>query len=378
MRAAARSPARRISRTSDLRLLVFELRLHQLRVAEDRGEEVVEVVRDTAREAADPLHFPRLDELLFESGLLGRGVAQIAGGPLGRDARVDLRARDREERAAHDESRHEEKGDAVRAGAGVESVDGRHGQGPRGACHLERGSPLEARRLRARAVGAGTVKESFRVRLRSREDLVTDAGLFFTLEDRVQEVVGAEGAVHDPFQGGAAVAHGLGRHAAAIAGQVNDETRLLAPDVVDQRDPARRGREAGVPGALHRAPSNGLAEHVVADGDPVPVVVRLEVDHGLVFVPRPLGPHAKVRDILAHRGDQGFLVLPEDPPADPHPLYSRIVLLELRLVHESPESPDGRRIGPRRRGRGWRAETRCRCPSVLRFRRRSSGAVSRT
>ena len=232
MRAAARSPAEAdLPELGPEALVVSELRLHQLRVAENRGEEIVEVVRDTAGEAADPLHFLRLDELFFEPALLGRGAAQIGGGPLGRDAGLHLRARDGEERAAHDQSRHQEEGDTVRAGAGVESGDGRHGQGPHGARHHERGSPFEARRSGARAVGIGTVKQIFRLRLQSGEDLVTNAGPSLTREDRVQEIVGAERGVHESFQRGAAVAHRLGRHPAAIAGHVDDETRrFLDPD----------------------------------------------------------------------------------------------------------------------------------------------------
>ena len=302
--------------------LVLELRLHEIRVAENRGEEIVEVVRDTAREAADPLHLLRLYELFFEPALLDRGAAKIGRGPLGRDAVVHLRARDREDRAAHDQTRHQEKGDTVRAGAGVESGHGRHGQGPHGAGHHERGSPFESRRFGARAVLIGTVKQIFRIRLQSGVNLVTNAVPSLTREDRVQEIVGAERGVHESFQRGAAVAHRPGRHPATIAGHVDDEPHPSL--VVDEDDPARGDRKAGVPRAVHGRPPNGLAVHVVAHRDPVPDVLRLEEDHGLVFVPVPFGPHAKVRDLLAHRRDQRVLVLPEGPSSDPHPLDPRI------------------------------------------------------
>ncbi len=67
MRAAARSPALvDLAERGPEILVVRKLRLHQLRVAEDGREEVVEVVRDAAREAADPFHLLGDAELGFE------------------------------------------------------------------------------------------------------------------------------------------------------------------------------------------------------------------------------------------------------------------------------------------------------------------------
>ena len=67
MRPSARSPARRICSTSGAgRAAGAQPALEQLRVAEDGGEEVVEVVRHAAGEAADGLHLLRLPHLLLK------------------------------------------------------------------------------------------------------------------------------------------------------------------------------------------------------------------------------------------------------------------------------------------------------------------------
>ena len=86
-------------------LVVRELRLHQLRVAEDDREEVVEVVRDAAREAADRFHLlgdaelgfellvfrqvPRVDDQPPHAGLGRKGPADERQGPPGAVAVAD-------------------------------------------------------------------------------------------------------------------------------------------------------------------------------------------------------------------------------------------------------------------------------------------------
>ena len=72
-RCAARLISRRSSRRGSSRL---DLPHQQLGVADDGGEEVVEVVRDAAGELADRLHLLRLTQLLLEALPLGH-VADV-------------------------------------------------------------------------------------------------------------------------------------------------------------------------------------------------------------------------------------------------------------------------------------------------------------
>ena len=60
-----------------------EILAHEIGVPEDRGQHVVEVVRDAARQAADGLHLLRLAQLLLEALALGDVLADAerAGGP---------------------------------------------------------------------------------------------------------------------------------------------------------------------------------------------------------------------------------------------------------------------------------------------------------
>ena len=82
--AAARSPGRlNLQQIRAQRILLRDLVEHQVAVAENRGQQVVEVVRDAAGELADRLHLLRLAQLLFEPA------------PLGDVARVDDDAADR-------------------------------------------------------------------------------------------------------------------------------------------------------------------------------------------------------------------------------------------------------------------------------------------
>ncbi len=73
----AGEPGRPLRRLADLfhiaahRVPGRQVAQQQLRVAEDRREQVVEVVRDAAGELAHRLHFLRLAELLLEAALLG-------------------------------------------------------------------------------------------------------------------------------------------------------------------------------------------------------------------------------------------------------------------------------------------------------------------
>src|SRR2546430_14814173 len=48
-----------------------ELCRQQVRISDDRGKNIVKVVRDAASELAHRLHFLRLQQLLFESFALG-------------------------------------------------------------------------------------------------------------------------------------------------------------------------------------------------------------------------------------------------------------------------------------------------------------------
>ena len=54
-----------------LAVLVLDNRRQQLGVAEDRGQEIVEVVGDAAGELADRIHLLRLDQLRFELPAFG-------------------------------------------------------------------------------------------------------------------------------------------------------------------------------------------------------------------------------------------------------------------------------------------------------------------
>ena len=85
------------------RLGSFSEKLRQRQIAEDAGEQVVEVVRDPAGHLADHFHLLRLPELLFELEFLGdvvdkdqfRGPAvhgQVEGGDLDVDDRAVLGA----------------------------------------------------------------------------------------------------------------------------------------------------------------------------------------------------------------------------------------------------------------------------------------------
>ena len=68
----ARSAARRISSTSARAgCSGLELAEGELRVAGDRGQRVVQVVRDAAREPADRFHLLRLPELILELTAVG-------------------------------------------------------------------------------------------------------------------------------------------------------------------------------------------------------------------------------------------------------------------------------------------------------------------
>jgi len=65
--------------------LRVELALQRLEIAEDDGEEIVEVVRNAAREAAKRFHLLRLAELILELLLLGlvglKNAACVIEGP---------------------------------------------------------------------------------------------------------------------------------------------------------------------------------------------------------------------------------------------------------------------------------------------------------
>ena len=81
MSVAARSPARWISDTSRRSgLSCGNCDEHRFAVAEDRGQQVVEVVRDAAGELADRLHLLRLVQLRLDVAVLlaPRVVAQFA------------------------------------------------------------------------------------------------------------------------------------------------------------------------------------------------------------------------------------------------------------------------------------------------------------
>ena len=67
VRSLARTAASRIAATFSLRgVAALELALQQVAVADHRGHQVVEVVRDPAGELADRLHLLRLAQLLLE------------------------------------------------------------------------------------------------------------------------------------------------------------------------------------------------------------------------------------------------------------------------------------------------------------------------
>src|SRR5581483_4164841 len=89
----SREMARAFARSYDLidvrnsRRHVHERLAKELAVAEDRGQQVVEVVRDAAGEPADRLHLLRLQKLLFEQLSLG-DVARHAHDGMRRRARL--------------------------------------------------------------------------------------------------------------------------------------------------------------------------------------------------------------------------------------------------------------------------------------------------
>src|SRR5689334_11452555 len=64
-RGGALGRARDLRHFRDVAGIALESCAQHLRVAEDHGEEIVEVVRDAAREAAERLHLLRLQELGF-------------------------------------------------------------------------------------------------------------------------------------------------------------------------------------------------------------------------------------------------------------------------------------------------------------------------
>ena len=66
------------STISLLALVERQPAFEQVKAAEHRGEQVVEVVRDAAGQLADRIHLLRLDQLAFERALLG-DVGQRAG-----------------------------------------------------------------------------------------------------------------------------------------------------------------------------------------------------------------------------------------------------------------------------------------------------------
>ena len=75
--AAARSPADlNLHQILPQRIFLRHVVEHQAAVAEDRGQQVVEVVRDAAGELADRLHLLRLPQLLLELAPLG-DVARV-------------------------------------------------------------------------------------------------------------------------------------------------------------------------------------------------------------------------------------------------------------------------------------------------------------
>ena len=118
----------------------------QVRIADDRLQHVVEVVRDAAGELADGLHLLRLGELLLELALLGGvervedrrlavalGLALVAGLSQSRAERLGLageRQIDRRDLAA-----------ARRAAAASAAASAR-GRAPRRSSTIERPSPL--------------------------------------------------------------------------------------------------------------------------------------------------------------------------------------------------------------------------------------------
>ena len=72
-----RERGRALARRPDLlqvlpeRILLRHVVQHQVAVAEDRREEIVEVVSDAAGERADRLHLLHLAEVLFQPALVG-------------------------------------------------------------------------------------------------------------------------------------------------------------------------------------------------------------------------------------------------------------------------------------------------------------------
>src|SRR5262249_43344819 len=84
---------------------------HEIAIADHRGEEIVEVVRDPARELADGLHLLRLVDLALKMALLGRIEAEEDEKRLAVDADAREIGRDHPRRPA---ARHEVDGGNVR------------------------------------------------------------------------------------------------------------------------------------------------------------------------------------------------------------------------------------------------------------------------
>src|SRR5690606_2292838 len=149
-------------------------------------------------------------------------------------------------------------------------------------------------------------------------------------EDAAHQVIGAEGAIHEPDQALSAFLDGRRCAAASVDGDIDEKARLnLIVDLLHELHASRSGRLGRIAGAFHGFAPDRLAVHVEAERRLIALVERFEMHDRVNLIAFAGRAERKIGNAELDERLARIAAAAREPRGEADTLYSGVVRREL-------------------------------------------------